>query len=205
LESTGYEVSEMDQHQEYRDLLQIQADGELSRLEGQRLERHLSGCAACRAERRELARLDELLGAASVPVRPGFRDEVMAALPDAAWQSRHPTSWAAGAVLALLLGGGAFVLTSGAGVTSSPLAEIFVAVFDLFRSSLVAGAGLLDASWRGVGLALGRLFDGSLLNLVAFGVFVIGVDALFLRLLLKTRRKVRQAAAAGDRDGSETE
>ena len=65
-------------------------------------------------------------------------------------------------------------------------------MLDLFRSSLLAGAGLLDASWRGLGLALGRLFDGSLLNLAAFGIFVVGVDALFLRLLLKTRRKVER-------------
>ena len=72
----------------------------------------------------------------------------------------------------------AFVLTSGAGVTSSPLAEIFVAVFDLFRSSLVAGAGLLDASWRGVGLALGRLFDGSLLKLWFAGDDVIATQKL---------------------------
>ncbi len=193
----------MERHNDFQELLQMRADGELSRLEAQRLDRHLATCAGCREERRELARLDELLTAASVPVRPGFREEVVASLPSAAWESRHPASWAAGVVLALLLGGGAFALTSGAGVASSPLAEIFVAVFDLFRSSLVAGAGLLDASWRGLGLALGRLFDGSLLNLVVFGVFVIGVDALFLRLLLKTRRKVREAAASRDANGGE--
>ena len=90
---------------------------------------------------------------------------------------------------------------SATGAASSPVAEIFLAVVDLFRSSLLAGFGLLDASWRGLGLALGRLFDGSLLNLVAFGVFVIGVDALFLRLLLKARRKVRQAASDRETDG----
>ncbi len=193
----------MERHQDYHDLLQMQADGELSRLDGQRVDRHLAGCASCREERRELARLDELLSAASIPVRPGFRDEVVAALPSAAWESRHPASWAAGVVLVLLLGGGAFALTSAAGAAASPLAEIFVAVLDLFRSSLLTGAGLLDASWRGLGLALGRLFDGSLLNLVAFGVFVIGIDALFLRLLLKTRRKVRAAASNRDADGAE--
>ena len=190
----------MERHQEYHELLQMQADGELSRLEAQRLDRHLASCEGCRAERRELARLDELLTAARIPVRPGFRDEVVAALPNAGWESRHPASWAAGVALVLLLGGGAFALTSAAGAAASPLAEIFVAVFDLFRSSLLAGAGLLDASWRGLGLALGRLFDGSLLNLVAFGIFVIGVDALFLRLLLKTRRKVREAASTSDPD-----
>lgn len=193
----------MERHREFSELLQLEADGELSRVEAQRLERHLAGCAGCRAERRELARLDELLTAASVPVRPGFRDEVVASLPSAAWESRHPASWAAGAVLALLLGGGAFALTSGAGVTSSPLAEIFVAVFDLFRSSLVAGAGLLDASWRGLGLALARLLEGSWINLAAFGVFVFGVNALFVRLLLATRRRVRQAAARREADGGE--
>jgi anti-sigma factor RsiW len=194
-------VSDNERHQDYRDLLQMQADGELSRLEAQQLDRHLASCAGCRRERRELARLDELLVAASVPVRDGFRDEVVAALPSAAWESRHPASWAAGVALVLGLGGGAFALTSGAGVSASPLAEIFVAVLDLFRSSLLAGAGLLDASWRGLGLALGRLFDGSLVNLVAFGILVLGVDALFLRLLLKTRRRVRRAAATRDADG----
>jgi anti-sigma factor RsiW len=179
-------VSDNERHQDYRDLLQMQADGELSRLEAQQLDRHLASCAGCRRERRELARLDELL---------------VAALPSAAWESRHPASWAAGVALVLGLGGGAFALTSGAGVSASPLAEIFVAVLDLFRSSLLAGAGLLDASWRGLGLALGRLFDGSLVNLVAFGILVLGVDALFLRLLLKTRRRVRRAAATRDADG----
>ncbi len=192
----------MERHRDYQDLLQMQADGELSRLEAQRLDRHLACCAGCREERRELARLDELLTAASLRVRPGFRDEVIAALPNAAWESRHPASWAAGVALVLLLGGGAFALTSGAGVAAWPLAEISVAVIDLFRSSLLAGAGLLDASWRGLGLALGRLLDGSLVNLVAFGVFVLGVDALFLRLLLKTRRRVREAAAGRDADGA---
>ena len=190
----------MERHRDYRELLQMQADGELSRLQAQQLDRHLATCAGCREEQRELARLGEMLTAARIEVRPDFRDEVLAALPDAAWENRHPTSWAAGVALVLLLGGGAFALTSGAGVAASPVAEIFVAVLDLFRSSLLAGAGLLDASWRGLGLALGRLFDGSLVNLVAFGVFVVGVDALFLRLLLKTRHRVREEAASRDAD-----
>ena len=193
----------MERHQEYHELLQMQADGELSRLEAQRLERHLAGCAGCREGRRELERLEELLAAAAVPVRPGFRDEVIAALPTAAWESRHPASWAAGAALVLLLGGGAFALTGAAGAAASPVAEMFFAVLALFRSSLLAGFGLLDASWRGLGLALGRVFDGSWLNLVVFGVFVLGVDALFVRLLLKTRRRVREAAA--DRDANRGE
>ncbi|MFQ5350719.1 MAG: zf-HC2 domain-containing protein [Thermoanaerobaculia bacterium] len=192
----------MERHRDFRELLQMQADGELSRLDAQRLDRHLAGCAACREERRELVRLEDLLTAARVPVRAGFRDELLAALPNAAWESRHPASWAAGVALVLALGGGAFALTSGAGVTTSPLAEIFVAVLDLFRSSLLAGAGLLDASWRGLGLALSQLFAGSWLNLVAFGVFVIGVDTLFLRLLLYTRRKIREAASRRGADGA---
>ena len=193
----------MERHQEYHELLQMQADGELSRLEAQRLERHLAGCAGCREERHELARMEELLAAATVRVRPGFRDEVVAALPTAAWESRHPASWAAGVALVLLLGGGAFALTGATGAAASPVAEMFFAVLDLFRSSLLAGFGLLDASWRGLGLALGRLFDGSWINLVAFGVFVLGVDALFLRLLLKTRNRVRESAAGRETDRGE--
>jgi anti-sigma factor RsiW len=194
----------MERHQEFHELLQMQADGELSRVEAQRLDRHLASCQSCRRERRELTRLDEVLSAARIQVRPGFRYDVVAALPNAGWESRHPTSWAAGVALVLLLGGGAFALTSAAGAAASPLVEVSLAVLDLFRSSLLAGAGLLSASWRGVGLALARLFDGSLLNLVAFGVFVIGVDILFLRLLLKTRRRVRQTASATDSDRAES-
>lgn len=194
----------MDRHQDYHELLQQQADGELSRLETQRLDRHLSSCASCRQERRELERLDEMLAAARIPVRRGFSEEVVAALPSAAWESRHPASWAAGVALVLLLGGGAFALTSGAGLFASPLAEIFLAVVDLFRSSLLAGAGLLDASWRGLGLALGRLFDGSLVNLLAFAILVVGVNALFLRLLLGTRRRLGKVASRPDADRSDS-
>jgi predicted anti-sigma-YlaC factor YlaD len=189
----------MDRHRDHRDLLQQRLDGELGALEPGRLERQLAGCEACRRELAELEQLASMLAAARIPVRPGFRGEVLAGLPAAAWESRHPASWAAGAALALVLGGAAFALTTGAGLASSPLAAAFLAVVDLFRSSLLAGAGLLNASWRGVGLALGRLVDGSLVNLIAFGVVVLGLDLFFLRLLLRTRRRVREAAARAER------
>lgn len=190
----------MDTHRPYLELLHQQADGELERLDRQKLERHLAGCADCRAEREALVRLEGLLAAERRQVRPGFRQELMARLPAAGWENRHPVSWAAGVALVVLLAAGAVALTRGAGLASTPVAGALVAVLDLFRSSLLAGFGLLSASWRGVGLALGRLLDGSWLNLAALVVLVLGLDLLFLRLLLHTRRVVADAG-----DGEEHE
>ena len=56
-------------------------------------------------------------------------------------------------------------------------------------TTAVAGAGLLTASWQGLGLALGEIFGGSKLTLAVFAVFVAGVDFLFVRYLLRQPSK----------------
>ncbi len=185
----------MRNHQQYAELLSLEVDGELTPPERRLLADHLRSCDDCRRERDALAELAGLLTASRIPVADGFRAELMERLPAAGWQSRHPMSWAAAVAVLVVLAGGAAALAGSAAAASAPVAAAVVAVLELFGSSLVAGAGLLNASWRGIGLALGRLFDGSLLNLVALGVVVLGLDLLFLRLLLRTRR----AVAAGDR------
>ena len=60
---------------------------------------------------------------------------------------------------------------------------------ELFGSAALAGAGLLAASWSGVGLALGEILSRSTMGLVAFGVFVLGIDCLFLRYLWRLSRR----------------
>src|SRR6185295_11761568 len=44
-------------------------------------------------ERAALARVGGLLAENQIAVRPDFRTAVMAALPPAGWESRHPRTW----------------------------------------------------------------------------------------------------------------
>ena len=60
-------------------------------------------------------------------------------------------------------------------------------------AALLSGAGLLSASWRGVGLALGEALD--LPAQVVFGLGVLALNAL-LFLLLRRRGRRRATAAA---------
>jgi hypothetical protein len=59
----------------------------------------------------------------------------------------------------------------------------FEALFDLALTATQTGAGLLTASWQGVGLAVHELFGGSPLRLAVFGLGVLCLNLLFFRLL----------------------
>ena len=71
---------------------------------------------------------------------------------------------------------------------------------ELFRSAALAGAGLLTASWSGVGLALGEVLSRSTMGFVAFGVFVLGIDCLFLRYLWRQSRQEALARGGQSRE-----
>ncbi len=184
------------EHSTYVEMLHSEHDGELSPSERSMLSQHLASCAECQAEKRELEALLELLATSRVRVREGFREEVLESLPAAGWEARHPRRWIAALVVIAVLGTAAAALLGSSAARLQPAASLLTAaaaVFDLFHSSVLAGAGLLGASWRGLGLAFEQLLSGSVWNVVAFGVVVIGVDYLLIRLLLRHRR---QAAAA---------
>ena len=190
-------------HAIYREWLDLEAEGELGADEARRLAEHLGACAGCRAERGHGLRLREALAEARVEVRPGFAGAVMAALPEAAWESagrpvasRAAWRWAAallavfGLASAALLGAGGGALAPGA-----PLLGSLGAVAALLGASLVAGAGLLGASWAGAGLVLGELLVLSPGTAVGLG-FVV----LFLLLLAASlMRRPRPAAATAVR------
>jgi hypothetical protein len=158
------------------------------------LAAHLESCADCRSEQQALTRTREALAASRVAVRSDFRDQVMAALPAAGWEARSPRAWRLPAALLLALAGAAAAL---AGFGSArlhpglPFAGALAAVGDLFQTALLAGAGLLGASWRGVGGVVAELLGGSPGSLVALVVLVAGIDLLLLSLL---RRRAAPAA-----------
>ena len=80
-------------HADYREWLNLEADGRLPRDERTRLEQHLAACSSCRSELDGQRSLEGLLAQARVPVRESFRSDVLAALPAADWEARAPRTW----------------------------------------------------------------------------------------------------------------
>jgi hypothetical protein len=180
-------------------LVDLAVDDSLSPSEREALRDRLAADEALRREQRELGRLHELLVAGRVAARPGFADEVMAALPETApaWQTsarRRLLGWrsAVGALAAMLaLALGLLGLGGASLQPASPLVSAAQAVIDFGAAAALSGAGMMAASWRGVGMALQAALD--LPALVVFGIGVVAVNALLLLLL---RRSGRRRAAA---------
>jgi hypothetical protein len=133
-------------------------------------------------------------------VRPDFRDNLMAALPDAGWEARHPRTWRFPAAVVLLLGGlAAFLLganLSQPGPASSGL-QALAAVGGMRGAALQAGAGLIAASWSGAHLIMGEVFSSPMsLGVLAF--LVLCLNLLFFSLL----RRRRPSASEVMRDNS---
>ncbi len=145
-------------------------------------------------ERVALARVSGLLAESRIAVRPDFRTAVMSALPPAGWESRHPRTWSfplaacfllatfAASAVVFFLGGGS---AQGAGAGSSLLGAA-VAIGNLLQAAVLAGAGLLTATWKGFGLAIGEALSTPL-RMILFGVVVLGLNLLLVSLL--RRRK----------------
>lgn len=194
-------LTSSENHSLFKELLYLESDGELGVAERRRLQEHLESCGECRGERQEIVRLGSLLDGATVPVDAEFTAQVMKRLPEAGWEARSPAGWRlAVAVFVLLAVGSTLLAVGGKGLSEEmPILGAASALIGLFRSALVAGGGLLAASWTGLGLALERALDGSRAAFVAFGVLVLGIDLLFVRLLLRHRR-ARAAASSAERD-----
>ncbi len=181
-------------HDTYREWLELEMDGVLDERSRGALDAHTVECAACAAERAALARLGQALDGGRVAVRADFRSRVMAALPAAGWEARSRRAWRLPAALVALLGAAAAVLLGlGAeGLAPPPAAAgAALALVELFAATLEAGAGLLGASWRGVGLGLARMLADSPLawGVLAFGVLCLNL--LFFRLLRRRRAPER--------------
>jgi anti-sigma factor RsiW len=188
-------------HTLYSDLLNLEIDGCLTAEQQARLDEHLAGCEACRAERAELLALSGLLERSRLPVAGGFRERVMGALPPSGWESRYPRTWTFPvAVLCILAAAGVGLL--GAGSARPPAAGrggsfygVLAALAGMLRASLVAGVGFTTASWRWFGMFVEQLL-GSSMNLAMFGVFVVCLN-LLLFSLIRRRRAMRRAVVAG--------
>ncbi len=184
-----------DDHGRYLELAFLEPDGRLTAAERSGLTDHLAACSECREARAAAAGLDRMLADSRVRVEHGFSARVLEALPAAGWEARSPRSWAAALALLALLGISAAVAARMGSAEPAPLAGAFFAVLELFRSAGLAGAGLVGASWRGVGIALHGALAAAPLGFVAFGVLVAALDVLFVRYLLRAMRAARASEA----------
>ncbi|HEV8240012.1 MAG TPA: hypothetical protein VGS57_11640 [Thermoanaerobaculia bacterium] len=189
-------------HTDPKLLVDLGLDGALAPGESEALRARVADDEALRNEERELGKLHEVLAAGRVAARPGFTEAVMATLPESApWADRKLLGWRSvlgtlAAVLALALG--AFGIAGaqgrqGAGMDGVGFAAAR-AVVDFATSAALSGAGLLAASWRGVGMAVAAALD--LPATVIFGIGVVAVNALLIALLRRPRRRRAALAAA---------
>lgn len=189
-------------HNTYREWLNLDVDGLLPARQSVELAQHLASCAECRAEREDLLALEGLLQKNRVPVRPDFKDAVLSSLPTTGWENRHPKTWSFPAAVFLLLAGIAAMLfgsaqlgTAGSG--GSGIAAL-LAVADMLGSTVLAGAGLMAATWKGLGLA----FEEVIASPMSLGVLAVLVVSLNLVLFTLLRRRRSAPAGAVERKGS---
>jgi len=173
-------------HSAYREWLNLDADGRLARPEQTLLTEHLASCAECRREREELLALDGLLRRSAIAVRPDFRDSVMASLPAAGWEASATRAWGfPAAVVVVLASLAAALLVTGSASTPAGLSAL-LAMGGMFRAAALAGAGLLAASWKGIGLVVDEVIS-SPMSLGVFGFLVLCLNLLLISLIRRRR------------------
>lgn len=183
-------------HSIYREWLNLEADGRLPRDERSRLEQHLATCSSCRCELDSLRSMESLLVQARVPVRQGFRADVLASLPAAGWEARAPRTWGFPVAMCVLLAVISAAVVGTAPGESSGLGALS-AVFGMFQAAALAGSGLLAATWKGFGL----VFEEMLTSPVSLGMFGVFVLCLNILLVMMIRRKRTEAPAEAGRSG----
>ncbi len=184
------------------ELLDLAGDHALSGTEKARLEAAVAASPELQAEALRTSRLHDLLRESRVVPREGFRAQVMARLPaHPAWAPAPAVSGAArwrlpvAALLFLAVAAALLIGLDPRGMESAASASgLIAAIGGMLSSTLLAGAGLIGASWRGVGMALGEAL--TLPQQVVFGVAVVGLNLLLFRLVRRSRQ-LRAAQRSG--------
>ena len=182
----------------WKQWLDLELEGQLAAEEKARLDEVLEAEPEARGERRALESLHRILAEDRLPVRPGFAARVMAALPTAWWEKRRASAgvprWALPLAMMLALALGAALLLGGAEETGR-FTGLGLALLDFVQVTFLAGAGMLFATWRGVGWGLEHLMADSGLSLAAVAVFVLFLNLLFFSML---RRRPKAAEESSD-------
>ncbi len=185
----------------WRRWVDMDLEGELPEADRARLTELAEADGRVAAERRELESLHRMLREGEICVRPGFAAGVMASLPETWWERGRARAglpvWALPLAMTLTLALGAALLLVGAKETGQ-IAGLGLALLDFAQVTFLAGAGMLFATWRGVGFGLEQLIADSGANLFAAVAGVVFLNLLFLSLL---RRRAPAAETAKSDDG----
>lgn len=165
----------------HAELIDAFVDGAVSEQERRQAEQHLADCSECRDEARGLTALSELLAAerlAPAPLDIDFR---------AAATRPGPRVAVAVAALAALVGGAAALLAALAPRVESAAAAA-ATLFDFTVTAGLVGAGLLDASWRGMSAAVSSTLQPAAPGLLFGGAAAVGLTVLLVALLRRGAR-----------------
>ncbi len=170
------------------ELIDAYVDGAVSDAERQLAEQRIAACRSCRDEARRLSALRELLAAERVSPEPG----AVIGLRPAAPVARYRAAAAAVAGLAAVFGGAAALLAALVPAAGSAAAAA-ATVFDFVITVGLLGAGLLDASWRGLNAAVSSALAPAAPALLFGGAAAIGLTAVLFSLLRRgSRASARQ-------------
>ena len=163
----------------------LDLDNALEPADRAQLQEHLSDHPELARERQTLGALHGLFDEGRIAGRADFQAQVMEALPAAPWRRRATSGipvWGMPLAMLLMLTLGATWLIGNA-LTTHPIFEIGQVLADMTQTTLLAGSGMLFATWRGVGFGLEELVGGSSVHLMVFAVMVLCLDLLFVSML----------------------
>ncbi len=184
----------------WKSWVDLELEGELREEDKARLDALAETEPRVQDERQALESLHRMIEGDRVEVQPGFTARVMATLPRAWWEHQRASAglpvWALPLAMMLVLALGGSLLLAGAEETGR-FAGVGLAVLDFVQVTFLAGAGMLFATWRGVGFGLEQLIADSGVNLLAMVAGVVFLNLLFLSLL-RRRPRATESAKSGD-------
>lgn len=163
----------------HAELIDAWVDGAVSEAERRSAERHIAECAACRDEARALSALHELLAAERLSPEPLAID--LHAPRTRRRAGRRRSAVAAAALVALF--GGALATLATLAPAAGSAASAAATLFDFTVTLGMLGAGLLDASWRGLNVAMSSALAPATPALLFGGAAVLGLTGLLFSLL----------------------
>lgn len=187
VDPTELDAREADPVDEIQSLVELEICGQSTLTDdGKSLAALVASGSEVRQQAEEWRHFFSLLEDMKIEAAPNFIDIVMERVETERARPRlQHSAWAAAALFVLFFGGAMLLVGANypsAGSTVSALRDFVV-------TSALAGAGMLGATWKGVGVAVSSWMAASLLNGILFTVGVVGLNVLAISLL-RSRQKV---------------